>query len=84
MTEESSNAPPMTKEEVLDYIAGYEAVNALEIEQLRSMSVDEKFEHAAALMESARRMGWTDALAAEDADVRALWIRLKRAYSGGE
>ena len=83
MTAESENTRPMTKEELLAYTAGYEAVNALEIEQLRSMSIEEKFEHAAALMESARRMGWTEALAAEDAAVRALWIRLKRAYYGG-
>jgi hypothetical protein len=46
------------------------------------MSIDTKFEHAAALMETARSMGWNEALAAEDADVRELWIRLKRAYSG--
>jgi hypothetical protein len=83
MTEQSENIRRMTKEEALAYIAGYDAVNALEVEELRSMSVEEKFGHAAALMESARRMGWTEALAAEDADVRALWIRLKRAYSGG-
>lgn len=83
MTEESKDTRPMTKEEALAYLSGHEAVNALEIEELRSMSVEEKFAHAAALMESARRMGWTEALAAEDAEVRALWIRLKRAYSGG-
>ncbi|MEK6405842.1 MAG: hypothetical protein AABN34_02635 [Acidobacteriota bacterium] len=83
MTTQYENTPPMTKEELLAYKAGYEEVNALEIEELRSMSFEEKFEHAAALMDSARRMGWTEALAAEDADVRALWNRLKRAYSGG-
>ena len=82
MTEKSENSSPMTKEDALAYMAGYEAVNALEIEQLRSMSLDQKFEDAAALMEAARKMGWTKALAAEDADARALWIRLKRAYSG--
>ena len=48
----------MTKEEALAYKAGLEAVNALEIRQLRSMSFEERFEHAAALMESARSMGW--------------------------
>ena len=73
----------MTKEEALAYKAGFEAVNAIEIEELRSMSLEKKFEHAAALMESARQMGWGEALAEEDAEVRALWIRLTRAYSGG-
>lgn len=73
----------MTKEELLAYTAGYEVVNALEIEQLRSMSLEEKFECAAALMEAARVMGWSEALASEDDDVRAIWIRLKRAYPSG-
>lgn len=82
MSKRNDNPQPMTKEELLAYKAGYEAVNALEIEELRSMSLEEKFEHAAALMESARQMGWGEALAEEDADVRALWVRLKRAYSG--
>ena len=73
----------MTKEEAIAYVTGYQAVNALEIEELRSMTLEEKFEHAAALMETAQYMGWAEALAAEDADVRTLWIRLKRAYSNG-
>ena len=73
----------MTKEEALAYKAGYEAVNALEIAELRSMSFEERFEHAAALMDSARQMGWVAALSAEDDDVRELWIRLKRAYLSG-
>lgn len=83
MSNRNDNPQPMTKEELLAYMAGYEAVNAFEIEELRSMSIEEKFEHAAALMESARQMGWGEALAEEDADVRALWVRLKRAYLGG-
>lgn len=83
MTEKSESTQPMTKEEALAYMAGYEAVNALEIEELRAMSISEKFEHAAALMESASRLGLTEALSAEDAEARRLWIRLKRAYSGG-
>lgn len=47
------------------------------------MSFEEKFEHAAALMASARQMGWVAALSAEDDKVRELWIRLKRAYLSG-
>lgn len=73
----------MTKEEALAYKAGYEAVNALEIAELRSMSFEARFEHAAALMDSARQMGWAAALSAEDDNVRELWIRLKRAYLSG-
>lgn len=82
MTDRAKDPPLMTKEQLVAYLAGYEAVNALEIEELRNMSIETKFKHAAALMETASRMGWNKALAAEEADVRELWIRLKRAYSG--
>jgi len=47
------------------------------------MTIEEKFREAAALMETARKMGLVDALSAEDNEARQLWIRLKRAYSGG-
>jgi hypothetical protein len=72
--------PPMTKEEALAYKEGYEAVNALEIEELRSMSDAEKLSQVAALMASVDQMGWREALAAEEEEVRNLWVRLKRAY----
>jgi hypothetical protein len=70
----------MTKEEALDYKEGYEAVNALEIEEIRSMSDAEKLSQVAALMASVDQMGWREALAAEEEEVRDLWVRLKRAY----
>jgi hypothetical protein len=70
----------MTKEEALAYKDGYEAVNALEIEELRSMSDAEKLSQVASLMASVDQMGWRNALAAEEEEVRELWVRLKRAY----
>ena len=70
----------MTKEEALAYKEGYEAVNALEIDELRSMSDAEKLSQVAALMASVDQMGWREALAAEEEEVRDLWVRLKRAY----
>ena len=70
----------MTKEEAIAYKEGYEAVNALDIEELRSMSDAEKLSQVASLMASVDQMGWREALAAEEEDVRELWVRLKRAY----
>lgn len=70
----------MTKEEALAYKEGYDAVNAIEIEELRSMSDEEKLFQVAALMASVDQMGWRQALAAEEEEVRELWVRLKRAY----
>jgi hypothetical protein len=70
----------MTKEEALAYKEGYEAVNALDIDELRSMSDVEKLSQVAALMASVDQMGWREELAAEEEKVRELWVRLKRAY----
>jgi len=71
--------PQMTKEELLAYIKGHEAAAAIEIQELRPMSIEEKFRQMAELMEDARQMGWVEALSAEDDAARELWIRLKRA-----
>jgi hypothetical protein len=70
----------MTKQELLAYMAGHEAVNAIDLEELRSMSDAEKLYQVAALMASVDQMGWREALAAEEEEVRELWVRLKRAY----
>jgi len=40
------------------------AVNAAEREELRSTTVADKFRQVAALLASARKLGWTEALAA--------------------
>jgi hypothetical protein len=76
----TTRKPTMTKEEALAYKEGYEAVNAIDIEELRSMSDSEKLSQVAALMASVDQMGWRAALAGEEEEVRELWVRLKRAY----
>ena len=47
------------------------------------MSIDLKLEQAAALMASAKQMGWEEKLAEGEADVRSRWLRLKKAYNSG-
>jgi hypothetical protein len=81
MRAQNKDTPTMTKEDLLAYKERYRAVNALEIEHLRSMTLEQKFEQAAALMESVDSMGWAEALAADDDQAREWWIRLKEAYS---
>jgi hypothetical protein len=71
----------MTREEAIQYKARYEAVNAFEIEELRSMSLEQKLEQTSALMDSVEQMGWSQAMADEETQVRERWLRLKRAYS---
>ena len=52
-------------------------VNAAEQAELRATSLDRKLHQLAALMASAGPLGWTDALAAEEAQVRTRWNRLR-------
>ena len=73
----------MTKLDALEYVARYKLVNEFEIAELRSTSIEAKLEQTNALMAAVRQMGWTDALAEEEAEVRERWLRLKRAYGCG-
>jgi len=52
-------------------------VNAAERVELRTTPLDRKLRQLAALMASVQSLGWTDALAAEEAEVRAHWNRLR-------
>ena len=73
----------MTRLEALEYVARYKLVNEIELAELRSTSIEVKLEQTNALMIVANHMGWTQALADEDAEVRERWLRLKRAYGCG-
>ena len=58
----------------------WKAVNEAEREELRSTPLPVKARQLAALMLSAQQLGWTEALAEEEAEVRDRWLRLRRAY----
>jgi hypothetical protein len=60
--------------------ARWKVVNAAERDELRKTSIEQKFKQLAALMRSAKKLGWTKALAAEEADVRGRWNRLRKFY----
>ena len=57
-------------------------VNAAEQAELRATPLDRKLQQLAALMASVQSLGWTNALAAEDAEVRARWNRLRTVLNG--
>jgi hypothetical protein len=57
-------------------------VNTAERAELRTTPLDRKLRQLAALMASVQALGWTEALAAEDAEVRARWNRLRAAHNG--
>jgi hypothetical protein len=54
-------------------------VNAAEIEELRNMSFSDKLAQLAALMASVQPLGWQEALAEEEQQVRERWLRLRKA-----
>ena len=51
-------------------------------EELRATSMETKLRQLASLMQFAREMGWSQALAEEDDAVRARWMALRRAKLG--
>lgn len=70
----------MTPAEARESRSRWELVNAAELEELRSTPAEQKLRQLAALMASADQMGWSDALAAETAEVRERWSHLRKAF----
>lgn len=70
----------MTKSEAIAFQKRWEKVNCAEREELQSASAIDKVRQLASLMASIDAFGWREALADEEADVRARWIRLRKAY----
>ena len=62
----------ITKNDAAAFKARWAAVNAAEVEELRTTSMEQKARQLAASMLSVRDLGWTEVLEAEEAAVRAL------------
>lgn len=60
----------------------WEIVNAAEREELASTPVTHKFRQLAALLISAKKLGWTDPLGAEEDQVRERWAKLREVRHG--
>ena len=78
--EETRDVKPLTWTEAWKFLVRWELVNAAEKTELQSTSLDQKFRQLAALMASADEMGWTEALASEEAEVRDRWNRLRAIF----
>jgi hypothetical protein len=70
----------MTKAEGSAFKRRWQLVNQFEKKELRGTSLDTKFCQLAALMASAKPLGWSKALAEGEAEVWERWQRLRRAY----
>lgn len=73
----------ITTSESKAFKARWAAVNAAEVEELRSTPMEQKARQLAALMLSMRDLGWAESLEAEEVAVRARWNRLRKAARPG-
>jgi len=73
---------PMTRADARAFRTRWERVNAVERAELRATPLAHKLRQLAALMASVEPLGWTEALAAEEAEVRERWNRLRAALHG--
>lgn len=71
--------PVMTREEARAWKERWRAMRELEIEELRNTPMETKFRQLAAMMQSARVLGWRTSTPEEIERVRRLWVRLKSA-----
>jgi len=69
----------MTRAQARAWKRRWRLVNQAEIEELRRTPMEQKLRQLAVLMASTDEMGWTEQLAAEEEQVRKLWIRLRKA-----
>ncbi len=68
----------MTKSEARAFQARWAAVNLAERRELQATSMEQKAKQLAALMASVEGLGWKEALAAEENEVRERWNELRK------
>ena len=72
----------MDRATVLAWKERWRLVNEKEIEELRGMTVEERLRQLDAMFRLAHELGWDEALAAEEEEVRERWARLHRLCGG--
>jgi len=82
MRKEERSKKTLTREEARAFQTRWEKVNAAERAELRTTPLVHKLRQLAVLMASVEPLGWTEALAAEEAEVRERWNRLRAALHG--
>ncbi len=66
-------------QEILEFKRRWALVNAAEIQELRSTPLGQKALQTAALMDSARSLGWMDLNDPQEEEVRDRWNALRKA-----
>jgi hypothetical protein len=70
---------PMRREDAAAWRARWDAVRRFEREELRAMSVEEKWRQFGALFAAAHELGMAEALEEEERTSRERWARLREA-----
>ena len=73
---------PLTKSDARAFLERWRRVNEREEDELRSTSLEVRWQQFNALLHWARQFGWGPALAEGEAEVRERWARLRRASRG--
>ena len=74
--------PPLTKTEARAFRERWQRVNAREEEELRSTSLEVKWQQFNTLLNWAHQLGWTAALSEGEVEVRQRWARLRKGSRG--
>ena len=74
--------PPLSPQAAVRYRRRWAIARERLLEELRTTSMETKLCRLAALMESAREMGWSRSLDEEDDEARTRWTALRRAWLG--
>ena len=77
-----ANRRPISPQAATGYMRRWSIVRRRLIEEQRATSMETRLYRLAGLMASAREMGWSGAVDAEDDAVRKRWMALRRAMSG--
>jgi hypothetical protein len=73
---------PLTKGEARAFRDRWHLVNAREVEELRSTSLEVKWQQFNTLLYWVHQLGWAEALDEETLEVRQRWARLRKEYRG--
>ena len=77
-----ANRRPISPQAATRYMQRWSIVRRRLVEEQRATSMETRLRRLAGLMASAREMGWSGAVDAEDDAVRKRWMALRRAMSG--
>lgn len=69
---------PLSKEQGQAYKSRWKIVAETELQELRESNPEDKLRQLWALMSSVSELGWTQALAREEIEVRERWNRLRQ------